>query len=179
MTATSHLVLPTTSCPPGDRRQVQGALALDFALPSGLPAVPQEPALTLVVGGDRPPAAEREETPPWEVTVPAARDWAGRFVQAVVEVISGDRPLQQLLRWTDERVYADLSRRVRILGLTTSAASRHRTERSHVRSVHIFQPRPDAAEVAAHVRHGRRSRAVAARLEADETRWRCTALLLG
>lgn len=175
MTATPQLALPATSGPADTHPPVQGALALDFTLPSGLPAVPQAPALTLVVGRGRAPA----DAPPSEPTVPAARDWAGRFVQAVVEVIAGDRPLQQLIRWTDERVYADLSRRVRILGLTTSAASRHRTERSHVRSVHVFQPRPDAVEVAAHVRHGRRSRAVAARLEADHARWRCTALLLG
>src|SRR3990170_4663243 len=102
MTATPQLALPTTSPAADAHPLVQGALALDFALPSGLPAVPQAPALTLLVGG------------------------------------------------TDERVYADLSRRVRILGLTTSAASRHRTERSHVRSVHVFQPHPDVAEAAAH-----------------------------
>jgi hypothetical protein len=154
---------------------VQGTLALDFRLPSGLPAVPQAPMLTLVAGAAEAPVGPAEPAD----FVPSPRDWAGRFVQAVVEVVAGDRPLQQLVRWTDERVYADLARRVRILGLTTSAAARHRTERSHVRSVHIFQPRPDAAEVAAHVRHGRRSRAVAARLEARRGRWTCTDLTLG
>jgi Family of unknown function (DUF6459) len=148
---------------------VQGTLALEFPLPSGVPAVPRTPALTLVVGGAQPG--------PGPTGQPSA--WAGRFVQAVVEVLAGDRPVQQLVRWTDARVYADLTRRVRVLGLTTCAASRQRTERSHVRSVHIFQPRPDAAEVAAHVRHGSRSRAVAARLEADRGRWTCTALRLG
>ncbi len=175
MTATPSLPLPTVSRDVAPPTLTQGTLALDFALPSGVPAVPQAPALTLVVGGAQTP----ELCSPPAGPVPAPKDWAARFVQAVVEVIAGDRPLQQLVRWTDERVYADLSRRVRILGLTTSAASRHRTERSHVRSVHIFQPRPDAAEVAAHVRHGSRSRAVAARLEADRARWRCTALRLG
>ena len=154
---------------------VQGTLALDFPLPSGLPAVPQAPALTVVVGGADLPMPAPGSTPP----ALAPRDWAGRFVQAVVEVVAGDRPLQQLVRWTNERVYADLSRRVRVLGLTTSAAARHRTERSHVRSVHIYQPRPDAAEVAAHIRHGARSRAVAARLEARRGRWTCTDLKLG
>ncbi len=173
MTATPSLPLPASAPGPG-AGLVQGTLALDFPLPSGLPAVPRTPALTLVVGGDSETSLPADLLPDT-----AARDWAGRFVQAVVEVIAGDRPLQQLLRWTDERVYADLSRRVRILGQTTSAASRHRTERSHVRSVHVFQPRPDAAEVAAHVRHGARSRAVAARLEAERGRWTCIALRLG
>jgi hypothetical protein len=176
MTATTSLPLPRPTGTATHRPPQQGALALDFPLPSGLPAVPRAPELTLVVGGTQPPTpAARQPGCP----VPVARDWAGRFVQAVVEVIAGDRPLQQLIRWTDERVYTDLSRRVRILGLTTSAASRHRTERSHVRSVHIYQPHPDAAEVAAHVRHGARSRAVAARLEAERGRWTCTALRLG
>ena len=120
---------------------VQGTLALDFPLPSGLPAVPQAPALTVVVGGADLPMSAPGSTPP---PLPP-RDWAGRFVQAVVEVVAGDRPLQQLVRWTNERVYADLSRRVRVLGLTTSAAARHRTERSHVRSVHIHHPPPPPA----------------------------------
>jgi len=175
MTATPYLPLPASLSDLTPAAPVQGTLALDFALPSGLPAVPRTPALTLVVGGEQRPAplAGSADRPP------APKEWAGRFVQAVVEVIAGDRPVQQLVRWTNERVYADLSRRVRILGLTTNAASRHRTERSHVRSVHIFQPDPSSAEVAAHVRHGARSRAVAVRLDAEHGRWTCTALQLG
>jgi Family of unknown function (DUF6459) len=176
MTATTSLPLPRPCGQSIPQPPLQGTLALDFPLPSGLSAVPEAPELTLVVGRtESPPTTAR----PPECPLPTARDWAGRFVQAVVEVIAGDRPVQQLIRWTDERVYGDLSRRVRILGLTTSAASRHRTERSLVRSVHIYQPHPDAAEVAAHVRHGARSRAVAARLEAERGRWTCTALRLG
>jgi hypothetical protein len=171
MTASPLLTLPPVPADPPVPAPMHGALALDFPLPSGLPAVPEAPPLTLVVAED-PPASGSSAVPP-------ARAWAGRFVQAVVEVIAGDRPLQQLVRWTDERVYSDLSRRVRILGLTTTAAARHKVERSHVRSVHIYQPHPGAAEVAAHVRHGPRSRAVAARLEAVRGRWTCTALQVG
>lgn len=171
MTARPTLPLPSPPPDPSESPPVQGTLALDFPLPSGLPAVPRSPALTLVMGdGEQGQRAAGGLTP---------RDWAGPFVQAVVEVIAGDRPIQQLARWTSDAVYADLSRRVRILGLTTSAASRTRTERSLVRSVRVFQPHPDAAEVAAHVRHGARSRAIAARLEADRGRWTCTVLRLG
>src|SRR3990170_1128248 len=102
MTATPQLALPTTSPAADVHPLVQGALALDFALPSGLPAVPQAAALTLLVGGDRRPGpAPHPDALATPATVPAARDWAGRFVQAVVEVIAGDRPLQQLIRWTD------------------------------------------------------------------------------
>ncbi|MDP9445165.1 MAG: Rv3235 family protein [Actinomycetota bacterium] len=148
---------------------VQGTLALDFTLSSGVPAVPRPPALTLVGDGEDPDLQG----------IPSPQLWAGRFVQAVVEVVAGDRPLQQLIRWTDERVYDDLSRRVRLLGLTRSTAVRVRTERSHVRSIHVCRPAATVAEVAAHVRHGGRSRAVAARLEANRGRWLCTALQLG
>lgn len=172
----TYAQLPSTTRPvPVSAPPVQGTLALEFLLPTGLPAVPRAPELTLVVGGDaEPPTGVTPAEPPL-----AAREWAGRFVQAVVEVVSGDRPVQQLIRWTDERVYADLARRVRILGLTTSASIRHQVERSQVRSIHICQPRRGVAEVAAHVRHGPRSRAVAARLEAGRGRWTCTALQLG
>ena len=47
------------------------------------------------------------------------------------------------------------------------------------RSVHVFQPEPASAEVSVHVRHGHRSRAIAARLERRDDRWRCVALQLG
>ncbi|MGH3366180.1 MAG: Rv3235 family protein [Nocardioidaceae bacterium] len=183
MTATPPLPLPAAPRRSGVPL-VQGTLALDFPLPSGLPAVPQAPALTLVRDGSgaRAHATRAHPHPSSGQQVPPAGppgEWAGRFVQAVVEVISGDRPLQQLIRWTDDRVYADLRRRVRILGLTTSAESRTRIERSHVRSVRVFQPHPDAAEIAAHVRHGARSRAVAARVDVIRGRWMCTALHVG
>jgi hypothetical protein len=148
----------------------QGALALDFQLPSGVPAVPATPAL-LALGGGRSTCA----TP---AGMPDVRDWAARFVQAVAEVIGGDRPVAQLIRWTDQEVYLDISRRVRILGVTSTAATRSKVNRPQVRSVHICQPLDGVAEVAVHIRHGARSRAVAARLEVVRGRWLCTALEL-
>jgi hypothetical protein len=39
--------------------------------------------------------------------------------------------------------------------------------------------RPDAVEASAHVRYGRRSRAVAARFEVVRDRWQCVALTWG
>lgn len=105
--------------------------------------------------------------------------WTVRFAQSVVEVLGGDRPLQQLLRWTSARVYQDLDRRVRILARATPTPPRLRTVRPHVRSVHVFRPGPHSAEVSVHVRYGPRSRAIAARLEERGGRWRCVALQLG
>jgi hypothetical protein len=76
-------------------------------------------------------------------------------------------------------VYEDLDRRVRILGRTAPAPTRLRTVRPQVRSVHVCQPAPGTAEVSVHVRHGHRSRAIAARLERRNGRWTCVALQLG
>ncbi len=104
--------------------------------------------------------------------------WATRFAQAVVEVAGGDRPVSQLVRWTSPRVYADLDRRATVLAATRLGA-RARTVRPQVQSVHVSHPAADTAEVSVHVRYGRRSRALAARLELRRGRWTCTALELG
>ncbi len=141
---------------------VQGTLALDI---DDHARMPETPELRVVPDRVKP--------------VDDVQVWAARFAQAVVEVLGGDRPLPQLVRWTSNRVYADLGRRVRILGRTTQATQRVRTIRPQVRSVHVYQPTPEAAEVSVHVRHGQRSRALAARLDLVGGRWQCTALQLG
>jgi hypothetical protein len=148
----------------------QGSLALQFQLAPDIPAVPAVPALRLVPPADGAGGGQ---------DLPEVRAWSARLVQAVAEVVAGDRPIGQLVRWTDGMVYADLNRRVRLLGLTTTAGSRGSRERASVRSVHVSTPAANVAEVAAHVRHGGRSRAVALRLEVHRDRWVCTALELG
>jgi hypothetical protein len=102
------------------------------------------------------------------------RAWAGRFAQAAVEVAGGERPVVQLLRWTGERVYADLERRATLVTRTRGQASRQ--IRPQVRSVHACCPTSDSAEVSVHVRHGERSRALAMRLERHRGRWLCVVL---
>jgi hypothetical protein len=141
---------------------VQGTLALDLHGAGGMPATPE----LHLVAEPEPGTAE-------------IRAWAARFAQAVVEVLGGDRPLTQLLRWTSARVYTELARRVRILARTAPATQRLRTVRPQVRSVHVCRPAPGCAEVSVHVRHGKRSRALAARLELTDGRWTCTALQFG
>jgi hypothetical protein len=138
---------------------VQGTLALEYG--RDVRASPS-PDLRLVAGG----RAELES-------------FAHRFARAVVEVVSGDRGPNQLLRWTTESVYAELQRRSALLTGTTPGDRRVRRLRSHVRSVHLFCPSPETAEISVHVRHGERSRAIAARIELVEGRWCCTALQFG
>jgi hypothetical protein len=105
--------------------------------------------------------------------------WAHRFAQAVVEALGGVRPVTQLVRWTSTRVYTDLERRVRLLAQARSAGRAPTLIRPHVQSVHVSHPVEGVAEVAVHVRHGQRSRALAARLELRRGLWCCTALELG
>lgn len=142
---------------------VQGTLALDLGRRTGPPA----PELRVV-----------DETTP-EPRPEQLRGWVTSFAQALVEVVSGDRPVSQLLRCTSTRVYQDVARRVTILARTAPAPQRRLTVRPQVRSVHLCQPTPFCAEVSVHVRHGQRSRAIAARLEHRGGRWTCTALEMG
>jgi len=155
MTVQLHPSAPT----PVPMASVQGTLALDYGSAVRSTRTPD----LRVLPGDR---AELEA-------------FAHRFASAVVEVIGGDRGPSQLLRWTTERVYADLQRRSALLARTTPGDRRVRRLRSQVRSVHVFCPSPGAAEISVHVRHGERSRAIAARIEQVCGRWCCTALQFG
>lgn len=146
---------------------IQGALALTYSLPSGVDADPRSTALTLV-----------HPAPEHGTEMPDAHTWAPRFLQAVVEVVSSDRPVSQLIRWTDQRVYAEIARRQQRVAAhrrTTVA----RTSRQQVATVHICHPAPTVAEVAARVSIGGRSRAVAARLVFNRGRWLCTDICFG
>ncbi len=180
---------PATEPPYDDERRTvppmtDGSLALDLAAPAAAPEIAVQDLVTerhlRVVGGrskrkSEDPFFAPQPTP--RVALPDPHSWSGRFVQALVEVLSGVRPATQLLRWTNERVYADVMRRVRALGVTP-AQVRGRS-RALVQSVHVCEPCDGVVEAAIHVKHGGRSRAVALRLEGLDGRWRCTALQLG
>lgn len=108
--------------------------------------------------------------------LPEPKPWAGRFVQAIVEVTSGARPIGQLVRWTSTDVYESVYRRI---------AHRSATQRmprrtgAIVRSIHLDEPVDGVAEVCAVVQEGGRCRAIALRLEGVDGRWQCTALQIG
>ena len=142
---------------------VQGTLALD--LRGGQPGLPETPELQ--PSGSRVP----------DVCDAEVRSWAARLAQAVVEVVGGQRPVSQLVRWTAAGVYRDLERRASLMRRATGAAPR--AVRPQVRSIHVCRPSVEVAEVSVHVRHGSRSRAVAMRLERRGERWVCTVLEFG
>lgn len=109
----------------------------------------------------------------------SADEWARRFAQAVVEIVGGDRPVSQLLRWTERTVYADLQRRALLVaraGGHQPGQARVQPTRPRVLSVHTGFVTEDVVEASAHVKYGERSRALASRFELRGGRWLCTAL---
>jgi hypothetical protein len=104
---------------------------------------------------------------------------AARIGAAVVEIVGGDRPVSQVLRWTTPEVYQDLARRAH---LVAAAAGRSpgsggiQSVRPQLVGAHTSFVSETCAEVSLHVRYGRRSRAVAARFELIRDRWQVSAL---
>lgn len=107
------------------------------------------------------------------------RERAARFMQALVEVLSGERPVRQLAAWMAPDVYAQLTSRLAVHARVPLRARSGRGAR--IVSVHVAMVHDEAAEIAGRMVHRGRSRAVAVRLELQTTHrgakvWRCTAL---
>lgn len=193
----------TTDTADARGQTAQGALALAFALPSGLPVSPDEPGecsrgshrrLQLVrplegTSTNLPKASTRRKrrTPDDDfgprrtprASLPEPQPWASRLVQAIVEVTSGVRPVAQLVRWTTTDVYATLQRRIARNEMLNQRTPTGRRVGAIVRSIHVDEPADGVAEVCAVVQHGARCRAIALRLEGFDGRWQCTALQVG
>lgn len=107
------------------------------------------------------------------------REWAALLAVAVLQALSGERPVNQLERWLDEEVLAAVGFAARSRARARQADQDRTARQASVVSVRVQCPTPAAAEVAAHLRLGRRSVAMALRLEAFGNRWLCTALELG
>ena len=148
---------------------IQGTLALDLGPPLDAP---------------EPDVARRSGVGTDVVNVDLVRrrrfeQHAARIGAALVEIVGGDRPVSQVLRWTTPEVYQDLARRAR---LVAAAAGRHpgtggvQSVRPQLVGAHISFVSETCAEVSLHVRYGRRSRAVAARFELIRDRWQVSAL---
>jgi hypothetical protein len=107
--------------------------------------------------------------------LPDAREWSTALALAVIQTLLGQRPVAQLNRWVAEDVWAAISghqrRSLSVHGRTAVPTA--------LRSVRVQHPDPEVAEVSAHLVIGKRSAAMAFRLEALGDRWLCTALELG
>jgi hypothetical protein len=114
-----------------------------------------------------------------ENTASPLRERAGHLIQALVETLSGERPVRQMSTWMAPSVYDQLVRR---LSASTKATGRMPAgRRARVVSVHVVMLDADTAELAARFVHRGRSRAIAVRLESRRNHrgvamWQCTAL---
>lgn len=154
----------------------QGTLALDLEPDLGPPWPTAEPNNPLTAGADVVTVSSRvrHELHRWVVT----------FTQSCVEVIGGDRPVSQLLRWTTPEIHQELAYRAGVVARAgVHAAGRGRGRRPVVRpqvqTAHTCFLAEGVVEFCVRVRYGERNRCLAGRLEVVSNRWQCTALEFG
>lgn len=111
-------------------------------------------------------------TPRAQLPEPGPR--AAALVRALLEVLAGDRPAMQLLRWATPDVHEQIVRARR----AQAGAGGGRPWAATLRRVLVSEPADGVAEVSAVVDRGTRSRALALRLEGLDGRWKVTALQL-
>lgn len=104
---------------------------------------------------------------------------ASRFMQILVEVLTGERSARQLAVWMSPEVFGQLQRRLRDEG--RDPRLRQLSTGTHIASVHVAMITETSAEVAARMTRAGRSRALAVRLELHTSmrgtrQWHCTAL---
>lgn len=170
---------PSTQGAPG-ARGTQGTLALAFTLPSGVPAVPA-PSPRLRIVGRELRGPNRRLSAVAEAGVigrPEASRWAALIAQAIIEAEVGDRPLSQLVPWTNDEVLDAVAARCSSHA-ERSAPARRSMSRAVVASIHVCRLGDDVAEACATVRWADRARALALRLDGAGATWRCTAVSFG
>lgn len=111
------------------------------------------------------------------------RQKAGHFMQALVEVLAGERPPRQLAAWMSTDVYGQLTQRLTVRSRLTRRPGQQQ-HRARVVSLHIAMVDPEHAEIAARFVQRGRSRAIAVRLELrtnhrQVAQWLCTAVAWG
>lgn len=181
----------TTSLPPTRAAVPHHSPVVPIRVPVPVSSVQGTLALDLQPRHDPPPLPDPSGRAAGDVVAVDVRwrrsveQWSHRFAQAAVEIVGGDRPVSQLLRWTSGEVYADLHRRAALVaraGGHQPGQGRVQPVRPKVLSVRTCFLHRRVVEAGVHVRYGQRSRALAARFELKPTRydpgprWICTAL---
>ena len=141
-----------------------------------------EPLDIAVVPRTAPPLIDVTGEPGGRAPLTELEVWIGRVVQACVEIVGGDRPITQAVRWMSSPVYAQLNRRTTTLarvGGYAPGVARVQRVRPRVTGVVSSCPSPDVVEAAVVVRTGHLARAVAVQFRLVEDRWLCTVLDFG
>jgi hypothetical protein len=108
--------------------------------------------------------------------LPDPQAFVAKLAQAVVEVVSGQRPAPQLIRHTSPTIYSMLARQAMVAGRRRTPGPRRPAV---VRRVRVCEPADGIVEACAVVVAHGRVRALALRLEGLDGRWLVTALTLG
>jgi hypothetical protein len=187
-----RLVLVPDSAPPYDdgaagtapRPAPAGSAASEPGVPPGPPAPgvpPSLPGPATASGPSRTPAppARRDRPSPGAPRLqPPSAGWPSQFAQVLAETLAGSRPQGQITPWTTGRA----RRLIRQLGPMLAAGTAPR-----VRRVVATRPAPGVVEMTVVVGCGPRIRAIAVRLERQDSRraagrepragrWVCTAI---
>jgi hypothetical protein len=105
-----------------------------------------------------------------EYGLPDPARWSVRLAHAVLETLQGVRPVNQLSRWVDQQILAEL----------TMQSRRRSRGQAMLTAVHLHQLGRTAVEAVAVYRTAAgRTGALAFRLEGLGDRWLCTALTTG
>ena len=118
--------------------------------------------------------AHPNEDPPARVD---PERWFGSFSLALVEVMTGSRQAQQLIRWLSPDIYTAVARRSGLF-LRLHGRPNHPMH-ARLLAIRVSETASGDVEVCAVVHDGTRVRAVAGRLEVFRDRWRVTQLQVG
>ncbi len=134
--------------------------------------------------GDDPDDGDDAVSPPIPI-VPAdghLRGWIPQFAQKAAEVVGGDRPASQLVRWTTKDVYAELRYRASLTarsGAYDPGTGRNQPIRPRVQRSHVYEVSDDIVEANVTIKFGEGFRALAVRFERNSQDWICTVLNFG
>jgi hypothetical protein len=108
--------------------------------------------------------------------------WIPQFAQKIAEVVGGDRPASQLVRWTTKEVVADLRYRAALTarsGAYEPGTGRQQPVRPRVFRWHLHMVTDTIVEATATIKYGHGYRAMALRFEQSGDNWICTVLNFG
>ncbi|MFC8922744.1 Rv3235 family protein [Cellulosimicrobium sp. NPDC057127] len=123
-------------------------------------------------------AGARPLSPAAPVPLPDPTSLCCAVVRAAIEVLRGERTVQQLTRWVTPQIYDALARRARLV-LEAPGPAETAARPVTIRRARVMRLGAEVAEATVVVDDGGRVRAAAARLEARRGAWRVVALEIG
>lgn len=138
------------------------------------PVEDKRPAVSAKLMPHRVYAHYGPQSDPANPPLPDAHGWSSALAVAIVEVLMGLRPSEQLQRWVAKDLQVLLERRCQLN--TRLAGDPGRSYRPQLVSTRVCQLRKDLVETTHVVRHRGRTRAVALRMEGFRRQWLATAI---